>query len=548
MSMVLLILGLARALPAQDITLTAKPSASVIKGRVLIKFTPSQPTDVEVAILDAQGKVVRHLGAGLLGKNAPPPLKKKSLSQELLWDRKDDLGRAAKGGPFKVRVRAGLKPEFDGFLLYNPDGANQINALAIGPKGRIYAFYNTPHMLTGGGNKLKLLSPEGRHVRALIPFPADIPADRIKPLGAFATPEGDLIPRIHGYHQCSFYPLPEGVAQGTSASVPSAFSPAVDSGGRVYWLTVGPHIACVDAEGGVPYGIFLGPRLLTEVKDLTLSSRYLGAAEEQPCLAVSSDDRWLYISGLRAGDGRKKQDRPIPCVFRANLETRGPAEIFLGGEDSPSGSNTLFTEPRGLAVADGLVYVADAGADRIVVFNETDRSHVGEIKIKAPDTLGVDPETGAVYVCSGVDFRQPELVKIDNYKSGKVLYRLALPHDRAATRLRHRIAIDAFAKPVRIWLPGQYYWTPRFGLLRIDDAGDKFVSKGDPRSKAASGFMCYDMTVDRTRNELYVKFSGRDWYRLDEKTGTIKGTLGTGGTAISSSRSGAGRQPLHLEL
>ena len=36
---------------------------------------------------------MRHLVSGVLGPNAPEPLKKDSLEQRFLWDGKNDLGR-----------------------------------------------------------------------------------------------------------------------------------------------------------------------------------------------------------------------------------------------------------------------------------------------------------------------------------------------------------------------------------------------------------------------------------------------------------------------
>ena len=42
--------------------------------QVTIAFTVDRPTDVAVAIEDGQGKVIRHLAAGVLGKNPPEPL------------------------------------------------------------------------------------------------------------------------------------------------------------------------------------------------------------------------------------------------------------------------------------------------------------------------------------------------------------------------------------------------------------------------------------------------------------------------------------------
>src|SRR4051812_24174939 len=68
-----------------------------------IAFTVSAPTDVEVAIVNAKGKVVRSLAAGVLkGANPPPEPLQPGLAQKLTWDQKDDFGKAASDGPFKL--------------------------------------------------------------------------------------------------------------------------------------------------------------------------------------------------------------------------------------------------------------------------------------------------------------------------------------------------------------------------------------------------------------------------------------------------------------
>src|SRR5262245_43739032 len=85
-----------------------------------IEFAASGPTDCAGSILDAQGRTVRHLVAGVLGPNAPEPFRKNSMAQSLLWDGKDDLGRPATGGPFTAHVALGLKPTFGKFIGHNP--------------------------------------------------------------------------------------------------------------------------------------------------------------------------------------------------------------------------------------------------------------------------------------------------------------------------------------------------------------------------------------------------------------------------------------------
>jgi hypothetical protein len=50
-----------------EVKFATKPSTVTAGGKVKITFAVSAKTDVEVAILDSKGKVVRHLAAGVIG-------------------------------------------------------------------------------------------------------------------------------------------------------------------------------------------------------------------------------------------------------------------------------------------------------------------------------------------------------------------------------------------------------------------------------------------------------------------------------------------------
>ena len=69
---------------------TRKPTAVKDGDKVTIAFAADRETDVAVSIENGQGKVVRHLVAGRLGKNAPAPLKPNALEQTLVWDGQAD--------------------------------------------------------------------------------------------------------------------------------------------------------------------------------------------------------------------------------------------------------------------------------------------------------------------------------------------------------------------------------------------------------------------------------------------------------------------------
>src|SRR5262249_11367455 len=138
---------------------------------------------------------------------------------------------------------------------------------------------------------------------------------------------------------------------------------------------------------------------------------------------------------------------------------------------------------------------------------------------------GVDPATGAIYVCAYPSYTQnADLIKFDGLK-GKELYRVKLPRTGQSPNVgEHRIAVDASAKPVKIWLPSLYGSPTR--LHCYEDDGEKFVFKGDPRppgsTKDDSSIEApRDITVDRVRGEVYIQGNGYRTYRLAEETAEV---------------------------
>jgi hypothetical protein len=73
---------------------TKKPTARRVGDKVKIDFAVSRETDVSVLIEDGNGKVIRHLIAGVLGRNPSPPLKANVLDQSVEWDGKADFNYA----------------------------------------------------------------------------------------------------------------------------------------------------------------------------------------------------------------------------------------------------------------------------------------------------------------------------------------------------------------------------------------------------------------------------------------------------------------------
>jgi NHL repeat-containing protein len=504
---------------------TQAPSAKRIGDKTVISFAVSIETDVAVYVLDAKGQVVRHLVAGMLGKNAPEPLKPNSLKQNIIWDGKDDNGQPVVGA-VKVRVAIGMKPSFESFMLHNPDGSPAISNVAAGPKGNIYCFYKDPTANGNqGGLKIAIRDRDGRHVRQIMPFPADIPYERVKAAECFRDKDGRLVPQLRNWHTLNFYPDTQ-IARRRSTSTMSL--PVVDSKGRLYWI-LGNRLVALDPDGGIPYDSFLGEPVTAGIK---------GAGMALPSLAVGKDDKYLYLSGL--GSGRKRQGKiyvyqGYPAVLRIDVATR-KATVFAGAGAQHA---VPLQRPRGVDVAGGLLYVADAGAGRVAVFKEKDGSFVGEVKVKAPHTVDVDPKTGAIYTCVYTGAQTADLVKLSGYKNGKVLYRIALPKTGLSPNAgTHRIAGDFTGRRPRLWLPALSYargdarW-----LSAYEDDGKKFVKAKLKRRPGAWANGPRDLLVDRHRDELYIKAGGENWYRFNEKTGVRAGSIkfrpSTGGPYMS---------------
>ena len=417
------------------------------------------------------------------------------------------------------RSRIGrAEARFESFLLCNLDATPPIRALAVGPKGNLYVFYQDPTANGNqGGHKVRIIDRKGKFIRQVLPFPADLPYEKVKATGAFQDDEGNLVPHVHNWHSLSFYP-DTILARGRSAS--DFLCPVVDANGRLYWVITGGRLCAIEADGSIPYDTFLGPPLFGDLK-------YPGG---RAALALSGDGKGIYVGGIY--DGRWSEARPVPCIWRIDIRTR-KAEVFLGDPAQSGLEKDRFTAPRGVAAAGGLLYVADPPANRVAVFREADRSLVGEMKVTLPHVVQVHPRTGAVYVCSYVPEEKPRadgkcrikdanLLKFTSWKAAEPACQIALPRTGLSPNGgTHRIALDPTADPPLIWAPGLPYARPASAtrLSCYRDTGGAFERVELPEPQAPWGDGPRDMLVDRRRGELYVKVSGEQWHQFDDETG-----------------------------
>jgi hypothetical protein len=450
-------------------TFTQKPEVRDRK----IEFTASAATDCAVSILDAQGRTVRHLVAGVLGPNAPEPLRKNSLAQSLVWDGKDDLGRPATGGPFKVHVGLGLKPAFERFIGHNPAALGSVRGLACGPGGELYVLhvFGTLHP-NDGTLSVSVFDRQGKYLRTILPFPAGLPDDKLAGLKRI-----DKLPFIYQAETRSLLP--------GAGDLPSQ-RPVVTKSGRLAFVGIQeveryarPGIAqvvAIEKDGAMPPG---GP-LRTKLAALS------GTAAS---LALSPDEQTLYATGL--GEGSALDGTPSNAVYAFGWNDPAPRVLVKGP----------LNLPRCVATGkDGTLYVADRGNNRIAAFHP-DGKPAGEIAVERPERLEVHPATGAIYVLGGANCNV--IQKFDSLKAEKPAATITIPffkHERFTAVL----ALDASAEPPVLWAASYQGSYAKYALLRIEDRGTFAAPVDVGKDAGPSVGAVTEISVDESRGRLFA--------------------------------------------
>lgn len=244
-----------------------------------ISFTLAAATDVEVAVVATDGKVVRHLAAGVLGGALPPPAPlKPGLKQSILWDGKDDFGNAAQGAPFKIRLRAGMGVKFGRFIGQDPYTFGFINSLTTDENGNLYAT-----ACAGDTNQysptLRVFAPDGSYLRTLIPFPASLTAEAASTIARWDEAKGAFVPHNYQSGNPITYPIEAG---------PEALR-VVAVGKRWVTMMSEDKLMAMNLEGGR----FTGPAPLW-----SKAAQLKNPAWNTPQVATSADGKYLYISNI----------------------------------------------------------------------------------------------------------------------------------------------------------------------------------------------------------------------------------------------------------
>ncbi|HOX05118.1 MAG TPA: hypothetical protein PK280_01855 [Planctomycetota bacterium] len=386
----------------------AKPAAVRAGDKVTISFAASGKTDVEVAILDAKGEVVRHLAAGVLGgEGAPPAPLKAGLAQSLEWDGRDDYGQpVANAGGCSVHVRLGMGAKLDKIVGGDPyafwtDSSGQgdhsqwrVTGLEAKPDGNVYLFGT---ITSTGLPALRQYDARGNYRRTVFPPPAGKPLDDVKGWGVNVRADGTYSLRA-SYGWCSTLPSWPVVCGG-------------GDGGRLWCAYLMPTpesgtlcLASLPSDGN---------RQMTVGTDGTLRQSAPAEAlggEPLPKVglvapifsALAPDGKSLYVSGLAvktAGFWREGQ------VWKLDLASRKTTAFFALAEEEMKDRSAIghsdpnpYSALQGVAVdAEGRVFVCDRLNKRLAVLDK-DGKLIRTIPVTNPDAVAVNPKSKAVYV------------------------------------------------------------------------------------------------------------------------------------------------------
>ena len=415
---------------AEDVPFAKEPALVHAGGKQTISFAVTRPTDVEVAILDAAGKVVRHLAAGVLGGENPPPAPlRPGLAQSIEWDGRDDCGKpVADLAGLSVRVRAGMGVSLekivggDPYAFYSKEmgqgdhAAWRITGLEAKPDGNVYVMGNVNNY---GPPAIRRYDALGNYQRTVFPPPAGKPIEEVKGWGLYLRADGTYSPRYGELGSPVLTTTPIDWDRGGCAGLlPSAENDRLTLRAGCQLMTLGTDGTISPNPGVRSPGPLVATTAMADPERNVWKRTWTLTGPFFVCPAP--DGKHFYLSGVYAGRMQRLDPTggSMPTgfwrdgqVWKVDAATRKASVFFALDEDkvisdmaargsSPIGDGTVnpYAALHGVAVdSDNHVLICDRQNRRIVVLDK-DGKFIREIPVAYPDAIALDPKSKAVYV------------------------------------------------------------------------------------------------------------------------------------------------------
>ncbi|MBL8027411.1 MAG: T9SS type A sorting domain-containing protein [Fibrobacteres bacterium] len=520
-----------------------------------IKFTLSEETDVEIAVIDSiSSKIVRHLAAGRLGLRAPYPLQANSLSQTITWDGRDDNGRSVGSGikPL-VRVRCGMVYKLANVVDASPHLYSvTLTGLHLDPDGSLYTFGNSGLYNGEFGNatnKLRKFDKNGNYLKTIFPPPAGSAASVTGSVGAVlygvnsfrlrtwmsAGPGlGDPLNPISGQTNilCPFKVdgklMVVNIPGSYNNSLNFALVSPVDGSMSVAPLITSPALPMIHDYNGPWSG---GPIFLSmwpDGKSLLLTAFYQSN--------VSSTIGWFPADTGFWRDGR---------AYRIDIKTGvatpfislDPAELpkndssrkaIIGPKWAGSSHLNRMAVFHGTAFDDsGHVFICDRLNQRISVYDTTGL-FLSSFKVADPDVIVFDRATGALYILArnitsyGGGFIH--LYKYSSWRNPRLLassMNITTGLGSASSIVyqpRASLVVDTNVMPRVLWVASKSGRTDaQNGFWRFEDRSDTIVKTFASSDRYAGDVPDPDrLAVDPSTGTLFVQHPYTNLSKIDD--------------------------------
>jgi len=341
--------------------LTGAPAVDKTAGGYEISFALTAPNDVTVRIVDARGEVVRHLACGVVGlAKAAEPFAGGALAQRIVWDGKDDRGKAIAAAGCKVTLAVGVAAKFDKFLLYEPNTyKSDRSIIAKGPGDEwLVSEAHGIHLCT-----MRAFDSSGKFVRSVWPFSLDKPAAALTKhfavhnrtwngmdAGTFGCPDwdGNMVPATVNHNARYFFGItsPDTIISSDGCMI------GINGMGADFtqlWQMT---------PDGLPNIWFWHPSWYRKIQET-------GFKKRKWHLAAGKDGDFYLADSIRhvVGHLRASDFEPIKSFTHSGSKKLDAPAHYIGGGKGGAGNGVTFTGPDDIVVdAEGKLLILDGGS------------------------------------------------------------------------------------------------------------------------------------------------------------------------------------------